>query len=119
MEHVSDPRSVLAEVSRVLKPDGVVILQVPNIDSWQFKAFGARWYGLDIPRHVIDYSQASMLRLLHECDFEPRRSPPQARHTRGRPGNVVASSGIFVTGVLRISLRDSGVRRRPRCHAHD
>src|SRR5262245_24289773 len=73
MEHVTNPRSVLAEVSRILKPDGVVILQVPNIDSWQFKAFGAKWYGLDIPRHVIDYSKGSILNLLAASGFVTRR----------------------------------------------
>jgi 2-polyprenyl-3-methyl-5-hydroxy-6-metoxy-1,4-benzoquinol methylase len=73
MEHVANPRLVLAEVSRILKPKGVVILQVPNIDSWQFKAFGARWYGLDIPRHVIDYSKDAMLKLLDDSGFTPRR----------------------------------------------
>jgi 2-polyprenyl-3-methyl-5-hydroxy-6-metoxy-1,4-benzoquinol methylase len=73
MEHVANPREVLSEVSRILKPDGVVVLQVPNIDSWQFKAFGAKWYGLDIPRHVIDYSKAAMLGLLKDSGFEPRR----------------------------------------------
>jgi len=73
MEHVTNPRAVLAEVSRILKPNGAVILQVPNIDSWQFAAFGARWYGLDIPRHVIDYSKKCMLELLTDCGFAVRR----------------------------------------------
>ena len=73
MEHVTNPRSVLAEVSRILKPGGVLILQVPNIDSWQFKAFGANWYGLDIPRHVIDYSKDAMLKLLGDSGFVVRR----------------------------------------------
>jgi 2-polyprenyl-3-methyl-5-hydroxy-6-metoxy-1,4-benzoquinol methylase len=73
MEHVTNPRGVLAEVSRILKPDGAVILQVPNIDSWQFKAFGAKWYGLDIPRHVIDYSRNSILNLLAASGFVTRR----------------------------------------------
>jgi len=63
MEHVTDPRRVLAEVGRVLKPNGTVILQVPNIDSWQFHWFGAKWYGLDIPRHVIDYSRNAIIKL--------------------------------------------------------
>src|SRR5262249_37323679 len=64
MEHVVNPRAVLAEVSRILKPDGALVLQVPNIDSWQCKAFGVKWYGLDVPRHVIDYSRKGMLKLL-------------------------------------------------------
>jgi SAM-dependent methyltransferase len=73
MEHVTDPRNLLAEASRILKPDGALIVQVPNIDSWQFRAFGPRWYGLDIPRHVIDYSQQAMLRLLDASGFAARR----------------------------------------------
>jgi len=73
MEHVSDPRGVLGEVARVLRSHGVVVLQVPNIDSWQFKAFGAKWYGLDIPRHVIDYSRQSILKLLDDSGFAVRR----------------------------------------------
>jgi 2-polyprenyl-3-methyl-5-hydroxy-6-metoxy-1,4-benzoquinol methylase len=41
MEHVTNPRDVLREVERILKPGGSVVVQVPNIDSWQFGMFGA------------------------------------------------------------------------------
>jgi 2-polyprenyl-3-methyl-5-hydroxy-6-metoxy-1,4-benzoquinol methylase len=73
MEHVINPHQVLAEVARVLASNGVVVLQVPNIESWQFKIFGAKWYGLDIPRHVIDYSKNSILKLLNDSGFSPSR----------------------------------------------
>ena len=73
MEHVTNPRAVLAEVARILKPGGRLVLQVPNIDSLQFKAFGAKWYGLDIPRHVIDYSKESILKVLADAGFVPVR----------------------------------------------
>jgi SAM-dependent methyltransferase len=91
MEHVTNPRSVLAEVARVLKPDGVVVLQVPNIESWQFKMFGARWYGLDIPRHVIDYSRNSMVRLLKDSGFTPER----IRHFNLRDNAPALVSSMF------------------------
>jgi 2-polyprenyl-3-methyl-5-hydroxy-6-metoxy-1,4-benzoquinol methylase len=91
MEHVTNPRSVLSEVSRILKPDGAVVLQVPNIDSWQFKAFGAKWYGLDIPRHVIDYSKDSMLKLLAASGFVPRR----IRHFNLRDNAPAFVSSMF------------------------
>src|SRR5262249_57473914 len=55
------------------KTKGAVILQAPNIESWQFKAFGAKWYGLDVPRHVIDYSKKSILKLLNDVGFVTRR----------------------------------------------
>lgn len=73
LEHVTNPREVLAEVFRIVKPSGAVVLQVPNIDSWQFKMFGAKWYGLDIPRHVIDYSKAAMMQLLEASGFKVYR----------------------------------------------
>jgi 2-polyprenyl-3-methyl-5-hydroxy-6-metoxy-1,4-benzoquinol methylase len=73
LEHVTNPRTVLAEAGRILKPGGSIVLQVPNIDSWQFTALGSKWYGLDIPRHVIDYSKDAMVRLLHDCGFVPER----------------------------------------------
>lgn len=73
MEHVANPREVLSEARRILRPGGAIVLQVPNIDSWQFRVFGSKWYGLDIPRHVIDYSKAAMLRLLRDAGFVPRR----------------------------------------------
>jgi len=91
MEHVSEPRRVLAEVRRVLKPDGVVVLQVPNIDSWQFKAFGARWYGLDIPRHVVDYSRQAILKLLDDSGFITRR----IKHFNLRDNAPALASSLF------------------------
>jgi 2-polyprenyl-3-methyl-5-hydroxy-6-metoxy-1,4-benzoquinol methylase len=91
MEHVTNPRQILAEVSRILKPSGRVVIQVPNIDSWQFRIFGARWYGLDIPRHVIDYSRNSMLRLLEACGFEARR----VRHFNLRDNAPALASSLL------------------------
>jgi 2-polyprenyl-3-methyl-5-hydroxy-6-metoxy-1,4-benzoquinol methylase len=74
MEHVSNPRELLAEVRRIVKPGGVVIVQVPNLDSWQFRWFGVRWYGLDVPRHVVDYSQSAILGLLESSGFRITRT---------------------------------------------
>jgi 2-polyprenyl-3-methyl-5-hydroxy-6-metoxy-1,4-benzoquinol methylase len=91
MEHVTNPRRVLAEVGRILRSDGALILQVPNIDSWQFRAFGARWYGLDIPRHVIDYSKKAMLKLLSDSGFVPTR----VKHFNFRDNAPAFVSSLF------------------------
>ena len=73
MEHVTNPQTLLAEVRRILKADGRVIIQVPNIASWQFRLFGEKWYGLDVPRHVIDYSDKSIQQLLTHEGFSIHR----------------------------------------------
>jgi len=106
MEHVTNPRLVLAEVARVLKPDGVIVLQVPNIESWQFIMFGAKWYGLDIPRHVIDYSKNSMLKLLHDSGFQATR----IRHFNFRDNAPAFVSSLFPS----LDPVSRGVRHRKR-----
>src|SRR5437867_9504065 len=91
MEHVVNPREVLLEVFRVLRPDGAVVVQVPSIDSWQFKLFRARWYGLDIPRHLIDYSRQAMLKLLNDSGFVVHR----IRHFNLRDNAPAFISSLF------------------------
>jgi SAM-dependent methyltransferase len=73
LEHVTDPRASLSEARRVLQPNGRLIIQVPNIRSWQSRLLGGRWHGLDIPRHTIDYSLRSIHRLLGACGFALER----------------------------------------------
>jgi 2-polyprenyl-3-methyl-5-hydroxy-6-metoxy-1,4-benzoquinol methylase len=91
MEHVTDPRSVLSGVRHILRPAGRLVLQVPNIDSWQFRLFGVRWYGLDVPRHLINYSNQAMQRLLAESGFRIRRT----RHFNLRDNAPALASSLF------------------------
>ncbi len=69
LEHVTSPAPFLAAVGRLLAPDGDLIVQVPNVDSWQARAFGPRWGGLDVPRHVVDYSATTLRATLERNGF--------------------------------------------------
>jgi len=105
MEHVTDPRAVLAEVRRILHPKGRVVLQVPNIESWQAKLCGVRWYGLDVPRHVINYSSQSMERLLADSGFRVWRT----RHFNLRDNAPALASSLFpFLDPVRRSVRRHG-----------
>jgi 2-polyprenyl-3-methyl-5-hydroxy-6-metoxy-1,4-benzoquinol methylase len=70
LEHLTDPRSALISVEKFLAPGGSLIIQVPNVDSLQARLFGARWYGLDVPRHLINFSPAALERVLAESGFQ-------------------------------------------------
>ena len=91
VEHVAEPRELLGEVRRLLRSHGKVILQVPNIDSWQFKICGVRWHGLDSPRHVINYSSQSVRQLLADCRFRVCR----IRHFNLRDNAPALASSLF------------------------
>jgi SAM-dependent methyltransferase len=69
LEHLPDPRTDLAEVRRVLRDDGLLVLEVPNIDSPTFRICREHWFPLDIPRHIQHFSPTSIQRLLHRVGF--------------------------------------------------
>jgi len=73
LEHLYDPSSYLESAHKLLKPDGRLIVQVPNAACWQFLLFGERWNGIDVPRHLIDFRQSDLDSLLDQCGFEVLR----------------------------------------------
>ena len=67
LEHVPDPRAYLVAARDLLAPDGRLVVQVPNAASWQFHLLGRRWSGVDVPRHLFDFRDRDVERLLEEC----------------------------------------------------
>ena len=56
LEHVVDPRHELGRVARMLVPGGRLAVIVPNWGSWQRRAFGERWFPLELPRHRTHFT---------------------------------------------------------------
>jgi SAM-dependent methyltransferase len=73
IEHLYDPVSYLQSARALLRPNGRLIVQVPNASSWQFLLFGEHWNGIDIPRHLINYRQTDIESLLEYSGFEIMR----------------------------------------------
>jgi SAM-dependent methyltransferase len=51
-EHVYDPRAVIAEAARLLRPGGVLVITHPNLASLDRRLFGHTWIGYELPRHI-------------------------------------------------------------------
>lgn len=69
LEHVPAPKQVLAEVRRLLKPDGVFVAAVPVADSAEAQLFGPAWAGYDVPRHLMTFTRASATSLMMQAGF--------------------------------------------------
>ncbi|WP_457330907.1 class I SAM-dependent methyltransferase [Rhizobacter sp. P5_C2] len=52
IEHLPDPWRVLNAVAERLAPNGVLVLDTPNPDAFQFRVLRRYWSHLDAPRHV-------------------------------------------------------------------
>jgi len=70
LEHLFDPAGYLDEAHRLLKPNGRLVVQVPNASCWQFLLFGEHWNGVDIPRHLLHFRESDIRALLEDCGFE-------------------------------------------------
>ena len=70
LEHLPDPQVTMREIKRILKPDGIVYITVPNTRSLNFWLFGEYWYGLDIPLYVISYCPRELRFLCDDTGFE-------------------------------------------------
>jgi SAM-dependent methyltransferase len=65
LEHLEHPAMVLDHVrEHVLEPDGHLVVQVPNYGAFERRWFGARWFGLDVPRHLWHFNARSIARVL-------------------------------------------------------
>jgi SAM-dependent methyltransferase len=71
LEHVSDPRPTLAEVSRILRPGGIFLVAVPDFGSPEARLTRAGWFHLDVPRHLSHHTRASLSRALGETGLRP------------------------------------------------
>jgi 2-polyprenyl-3-methyl-5-hydroxy-6-metoxy-1,4-benzoquinol methylase len=69
IEHAHDPKSVLADAYRLLKPGGKLYLDTPNIDSRGSRIFGRHWRGIETPRHLVLFSLSGLQQLLQQCGF--------------------------------------------------
>ena len=73
LEHLTNPREVLAEINRILKPGGQVIVAVPNFSSRQAQWAGPAWFHLDLPRHLFHFPVAALRQILERTGFKVAR----------------------------------------------
>lgn len=60
LEHVHDLNGTIAELRRVLKPNGTLIIAVPNFKSYDALYYQEYWAAYDVPRHLWHFSRAAI-----------------------------------------------------------
>jgi SAM-dependent methyltransferase len=69
-EHISCPSETLDEIYRILRPDGRLLLGVPNVASLNSRIFREYWWYLGAPVHPFTYSVDTLGRFLMKHGFE-------------------------------------------------
>jgi SAM-dependent methyltransferase len=74
LEHVRNPKEIIASLSKRLAADGTLIIAVPDFGGLQSKVFGKDWFHLDVPRHLFHFTQKSLKHLLEDSGLALKHS---------------------------------------------
>lgn len=70
LEHMTNLDEVMANNYRWLKPGGLLVVEVPNVNSIQRKIFGGNWVHWDVPRHIFHFSPETLRKLAEKSGFK-------------------------------------------------
>ena len=103
LEHLHDPRDAIRNACRLLAPDGVLVIAVPNRASWQARWLKGRWLALDLPRHLVHLTAGALTNGVRDCGLTVER----VSHWRG--GQVMFGwlDGLVSTLPSHSSLYDA------------
>ncbi|MBW2149971.1 MAG: class I SAM-dependent methyltransferase [Deltaproteobacteria bacterium] len=88
LEHVFNPKEVIYNIRRVLKPGGELWISCPNTKSWFGLVFGRKWVNWHVPFHISHFSEFILCQLLEDAGFRVIKSKSET------PSLIIAQSII-------------------------
>lgn len=112
LEHITTPRLALSNIWRLLRPGGIMHMDVPNANSWGARARRLHssdlvWGALSLPCHQMSYHAQSLRRLFEDVGFTSLR-------IMERP----TDDGIFGQTILPSSFRSTLVMQASHLLGH-
>jgi SAM-dependent methyltransferase len=121
-EHLPDPARELARLHRLLKPGGLILIEVPTIDTWSVRLLGPRHRHF-VPDHLTFFSARTLAVLLETRGFRTLNARHPARRMTVRhlvadwggrylPQHVVSAAGALARrlgvweGLVSVNLGD-------------
>jgi 2-polyprenyl-3-methyl-5-hydroxy-6-metoxy-1,4-benzoquinol methylase len=81
LEHLSNPQDLLTElVKHNLSKDGLVVIEVPNINSLQAYIAGSKWIHLDASHHKSHFTDSQIKRLAERSGLTCRKTTSFSFH---------------------------------------
>lgn len=63
LEHVDDLKWEVTQLQRLIKPDGVVVIALPNYKSYDAQYYKQLWAGYDVPRHLSHFNRVTLTKI--------------------------------------------------------
>ncbi len=76
LEHVPNLEDYILKLKSLLKPDGILIIAVPNFKSYDAYYYKEFWAAFDVPRHLWHFSKKSIELLFSKIQMNVRKTNP-------------------------------------------
>lgn len=73
LEHLPAPLETLQWIAKSLTESGLAVVAVPNVECLECRLLGARWFALELPRHLTHFSPHALDRLAQRAGLSRRR----------------------------------------------
>lgn len=100
LEHVRDPKAFLGQVNRLLKVNGLLAVEVPNIGSSAARVAGTNWELMAPKEHFYYFDSTTLQQYLEEAGFIVIRTQSFFWTTPAMLLQAVAAQGSGPVGVL-------------------
>lgn len=104
IEHLPDPHAAAAELARLLRPGGRLVLTTGDVESVAARVSGARWHLYTLPEHLFFFSRGSLERLLARHGLRVEGVRREGAHY---------TLGYLVERLRKTLLRRPGAPARP------
>lgn len=69
LEHLHDPAATLRQISSILKPQGSLVIALPNPASADAEHYKEKWAAFDVPRHLWHFQPENITSLVSMFGF--------------------------------------------------
>jgi len=76
LEHVPNLETQIKELKRLVKPNGTIIIAVPNFKSYDANHYGKFWAAFDVPIHFWHFSKTAIKLLFEKEDIKLEKVLP-------------------------------------------
>ncbi len=76
LEHVPNLTEYVSNLKRLLKPNGTLIIAVPNFKSFDAFHYKEYWAGYDVPRHLWHFSKTAIQKLFQQENMKVVKTLP-------------------------------------------
>jgi len=106
LEHVYNPNLTMQKIYKILKPNGQVMISVPDIYGFESLFYKQYAYGLQVPEHLHHFSPNTIRYLLNNNGFKVEKILHQ-----NVDRDLVASAGYMKNKLLSKLLSNKFFRK--------